>query len=67
MISRVTALFDRAKRVLQTEGLLPLLSQGLTLIAGYFFRYETYYLYQHGLGEMNEDNFMPRIENFTFR
>jgi len=65
MISRVTALFGRAKRVLQTEGLLPLLWQGLTLIASYFFRYETYYLYQHGLEEMNEDDLMPRVENFT--
>ena len=65
MISRVTALFDRAKRVLHTEGLLPLLRQGLTLISGYFFRYETYCLYQHGLEEVNEEEFTPRIEDFT--
>jgi len=64
---RLAQLFGRVKHILRTEGLLSLLRQGFAFLAGCIFRYETCYLYQHGLEEMSEDDFMPRIKNFTFR
>ncbi len=67
MIRRTTVLFGRAKRVFHTQGLMPLLRQGLAFLAGLFFQYETYYLYEHELQEVNDADFMPRINDFTFK
>jgi hypothetical protein len=61
------ALLLRAKEILQTEGLLPLLGRGLVFLVGRFFRYENYYLYEHTLKERNEADFLPRIQDFTFK
>ena len=64
-------LLRRAKQVLQTEGLIPLVRRGFPLLLGHFFRYRRYYLYetdiQQILKERNEADFLPRIENFTIK
>lgn len=58
----------RAKNIFQTEGLIPLLRQGVAFLIGHFFRYRTYYLYHlDTLEELDEADFMPRILNFTFK
>ncbi len=67
MIHKLTVLFGRAKHILQTEGLVPLIRQGFTFVLNYFFQYETYYLYEHRLKEVNDADFMPRINDFTFK
>ena len=65
MIRRLSTLFRRAKHVFRTEGLIPLLWQGFTFLAGYFFRYRTYYLYEYTLGQGDEAEFTPKIQDFT--
>jgi len=70
MIHRLTALFRRAKRVFQTEGLVPLLRKGFAFLTSCFFQYETYYLLEHAWGrieETSEDGYLPRIQDFTFK
>ena len=57
----------RAKEILQTEGLMPLLGRGFTFLAGYFFQYGTYYLYEYSVKERNAADFMPKIQDFTFK
>jgi hypothetical protein len=52
---------------LQVEGLLSLLTSGTAYLVGQFFKYETYYLYEHTLAERNEADFMPKIQDFTFK
>jgi RimJ/RimL family protein N-acetyltransferase len=57
----------RAKEILQTEGLLPLLRRGFVFLIGYLYRYESYYLYEHTLEEKNEADFLPKVQDFTFK
>ena len=65
-MGRSNVLLTRAKWLLQTEGLIPLLRQGFVFAASHILRYGTYYLYEHTLKERNEADFVPRIQNFTF-
>ena len=65
MIRRLNTLLRRAKYVSRTEGLIPLLRQSFALLAGYFFRYRTYYLYEYAVGQGNEAQFTPRIQDLT--
>ena len=68
MIRILSPLFIEAKHILQTEGLIPLLRRGFVfLVRHYFFRYKTVYLYEHMMGERHEVDFMPKIQNFTFK
>jgi len=67
MMSRLTALLGRAKEILQQEGLTPLLRRGFGFVAGWFFQYGTYYLYEHTLKQRNGADFIPRLQNFTFK
>jgi hypothetical protein len=39
----------------------------LVFLVGYFFRYDNYYLYEHTLRERNEADFLPKIQDFTFK
>jgi len=64
MIGRLSAVLTRVKNILQTEGLAPLLRRGFEF---YIFQYGNYYLYEHTLEERNEADFMPRIQDFTFK
>jgi len=63
----LTLLLLRAKEILQTEGLLPLLRRGFVFLIGYLYRYESYYLYEHTLEEKNEADFLPKVQDFTFK
>ena len=67
MIRRLVVLFGRAKCILQTEGLLSLLRQGFAFLVGCVFQYETYYLNRRTLQKMNEADFMPGMQDFTFK
>ena len=67
MISRLGVLLRRARDILQTEGLTPLLTRGFDFVKAPLFQYGNYYLYQHTPKERNEADFMPRIQDFTFR
>ncbi len=67
MIYRLAILLEGAKHVFQTEGLMSLLGQGAVFLVGPFFRYGTYYCYEHALKDRNEADFMPRTPNFTFK
>jgi hypothetical protein len=60
-------LLKRAKEIFQTEGLLPLLRRGSVFLAGYFFRYDNYYLYEHTIKARNEADFLPKTRDFTFK
>lgn len=64
MTGSLSAVLRRAKDILQTEGLAPLLRRGFEF---YIFQYGNYYLYEHTLKERNEADFMPKIRDFTFK
>jgi len=55
----------RAKDTLRKEGLISLARKGFTSLLLYFFRYQTCYVYEHTIGEMNEADFKPRIQDYT--
>ncbi len=66
-MSRLSALLTRAKDIIQTEGLCALLLRGFE---SYVFHSGYYYLQKvelNPLREMNEADFLPRFEDFTFR
>jgi hypothetical protein len=68
-MDRLRVLFRRAKQILQTEGLWTVLRRGLEFFR--VFQYGTHYLYEshpiEDLKRMNEADFVPKIQNFTFR
>jgi hypothetical protein len=55
----------RAREILQTEGLLPLLGRGSIFLLGYLFRYQNYYLYEHTIKARNEADFLAKGGDFT--
>jgi hypothetical protein len=71
MLCKLKQLFTRAKHILQTEGLLPLLMRGFNLLIGYFFQYGNYYLYETDISKVleqnNEQDLIPDIPNFTLK
>ena len=67
MTGSLSAMLRRAKDIFQAEGLTPLLGRGFDFGRRWFFRYGNYYLYEHTLKERNEADFMPRIQDFTFK
>jgi len=67
MPSNISVLLGRAKDVLQKEGLIPVLRRGSALVASQFFQYDNFYLYEHKLQERNEADFLPEIQDFTFK
>ena len=69
-MSRLPWLLRRAKRLLQTEGLIPLVRQALAFMVKRFFQYRTLYLCETDLLKKtseSEANFLPRIQHFTFK
>jgi len=71
---KVLWLLGRARQILQTEGLISLLRRGFSFVFSsvvrFFFAHGNYYLYQHATGNirnLNEADFMPKIDNFTFK
>ena len=71
MMRRLIELFTVAKHVFQREGLSPLLRQGFVFLAGYFFRYETYYLYKIDIAQVlkqnSEADLLPKIRDLTLK
>jgi len=67
MISTLVAMLKRAKDILRTEGLKPLLRRSFDFVRVQFFEYEDYYLYEYTLKERNEADFLPQIQDFTLK
>jgi hypothetical protein len=67
MISALVAMLKRAKDILKTEGLKPLLTRGFAFVSVWLVKYGDYYLYEYTLRERNEADFLPEIHNFTFK
>jgi RimJ/RimL family protein N-acetyltransferase len=67
MIFKMMVLFGRAKRILKTEGLAALLRRGFPFLARYFFRCETYYLYEQMVKERSRAEPAPKLQGATFR
>ena len=67
MISTLVAMLKRAKDILKTEGLKPLLTRGFDFVKVWFFEYGDYYLYEHTLEDRNEADFLPNIQDYTFK
>jgi len=70
MISRLTDLLKRAKTILKTEGLIPLVRRAFALIVGYFFQYENYYLYEQdttNIADYDEADYVSRIDGLALK
>lgn len=67
MISMLVAMLKRARDILRTEGLKPLLMRGFAFMGDWFFEYGDYYLYEYTLKERNEADFLPKIRDFTLK
>ena len=63
----MTSLLDRAADIFRTEGLLPLIRRGFIFLVGYLFRYQRYDLYEHTLEKRDEADFLPKVQDFTFK
>jgi len=57
-------LFNRARDILRTEGVVPMLRKGL---GRYIYRNATFYVYEHTIKERNEADFLPKVQNFTIK
>ena len=44
-----------------------MLGRGFIFLLGHFFLYANYYLYEHTLKERDEADFLPKIQDFTFK
>ncbi len=67
MISTFVAMLKRAKDILETEGLKPLLTRGFNFVRLRFFEYGDFYLYEYTIKERSEADFLPKIQDFTFK
>ena len=67
MISTFVAMLKRAKDILKTEGLKPLLTRGFAFVSVWLVAYGDYYLYEYTLKERNEADYLPEIQDFTFK
>ena len=67
MRNLVSVLFARAKHILETEGLVSLVKRSLIYAVSRVFRYYSVYLYEHSMAERNEEQFIPEINNLTFK
>jgi len=67
MIITLVAMLKRAKDIQQTEGLKTLLKRGFAFVRVFFFDYGEYFLYEHTLEDGNEADFLPNIQDYTFK
>lgn len=62
-------ILTRVKDILRTEGLLSLATRVAVYLKSSLshsiFLHRTYYLYEQTLGDFNEEDFIPRIQNIT--
>ncbi len=66
-INRLVSLLKKAKRILQTEGLISLIKKGFTFLRVCSFSYGTYYCYEHTLKERDEADFLPKLYDITLK
>ena len=52
---------------MREEGLVILLQRSFDFIRDWLFQLERCYLYEHTIGPMNENDYLPRIDDYTFR
>jgi len=64
----------RAKLILKTEGVIPLIRRGIPFLVRFvlvrFVRYRTCYLYEYAtenVCKLNEADFMPKVNSFTLK
>jgi hypothetical protein len=60
----------RARQIYQAEGLIPLVRRGFAFLLYHIFEYRAYYLTEYNLEnlrQLNEANFMPRMDDFAIR
>jgi len=65
-----TALFERAKQILQTEGFLSLGKRGFAFGVSHLFEYQTYYLWGNVIEYVrnsNDADFMPKTDDFSLK
>jgi len=67
MVNTLVAMLKRARDILQTEGLKPLLTRGFAFVGDWLLEYGDYYIYEYTLKERNEADFLPETQDFTFR
>lgn len=67
MISEMVSMLNRASDILRREGLTPLIVRGFDFTRRRLFQYGNYYLYEQTPKERDEADFLPRIEDFTFK
>jgi hypothetical protein len=58
---------NRARYILENEGAISLLRRTFSYLASHIFFYDEYYLLRLSTGELNEADFLPRTEDFTFK
>ena len=69
-MNRMSLQFVEGKSVYRREGVVSLVTRGVRLLTGYFFKYETSYLFAYATRDVenvSEADFMPRIDGFAFR
>ncbi len=69
-MERPSVLLNRSREILETEGFVPLVKRGLSFIAGHFFKYETYYLYESDgstYRRRSDTDFVPKVDGLSFR
>jgi RimJ/RimL family protein N-acetyltransferase len=67
MVNTLVAILQRARDILRTEGLKPLLTRSLAFVGAQLFDWRDCYLYEYTLKERNEADFLPEIRDFTFK
>ncbi|MCK4724018.1 MAG: hypothetical protein KAT75_11970, partial [Dehalococcoidia bacterium] len=68
-MDRLTLLFDNAKHIYETEGIVALLRRAFSFLAYCLFQYRTYYLYAHyphSDGRLPKAACMPQIEHLSY-
>lgn len=63
----LSVLLTKIKDILRTEGLISLINRGAAFLIPHLFRYGTFYLYEHTMRNHNEADFVPRMQDFTFK
>jgi hypothetical protein len=63
----ITEYLNRARYILRNEGTISLLRRTFSYLSSYIFLCDEYYVVQYFVGELNEADFLPRVEDFTFK
>jgi len=66
-MNRLILLINRTKEIYCLDGLLPVVKKMLAYLRDNSLYYATYYLYEHHIVEMDEADFLPKIDHFSLR